>query len=101
VRFGDNMRDVAVTEGDKVEAERRFGVAVKTYGVNDLVAVVDEVADSDVDALIDDYAERYDLVPELRAGGERHGSLRYAARIEAALRRFLDDGGFGAFTTNF
>ncbi|WP_290056440.1 L-arabinose isomerase [Amycolatopsis solani] len=98
-RFGDNMRDVAVTEGDKVEAELRFGVSVNTYGVNDLVEVVDAV--SDVDGLVARYAEDYDVVPELAAGGARHESLRYAARIEAGLRKFLTDGGFGAFTTNF
>ncbi|WP_199440067.1 L-arabinose isomerase [Umezawaea beigongshangensis] len=100
-RFGDNMRDVAVTEGDKVEAELRFGVSVNTYGVNDLVAVVDAVTDEAVDALVADYADTYRLAPELARGGERHDSLRYAARIEAGLRTFLTDGGFGAFTTNF
>jgi L-arabinose isomerase len=100
-RFGDNMRDVAVTEGDKVEAELRFGVSVNTYGVNDLVTSVDAVADGEVDLLVADYADAYRLAPELARGGERHESLRYAARIEAGLRRFLGDGGFGAFTTNF
>jgi L-arabinose isomerase len=100
-RFGDNMRDVAVTEGDKVEAERRFGVSVNTWGVNDLVAVVDQVADAEVDALVQEYADLYDVAPELRQGGERHESLRYGARIEAGLRHFLVDGGFSAFTTNF
>ncbi|MCU7726185.1 L-arabinose isomerase [Actinoplanes sp. KI2] len=100
-RFGDNMRDVAVTEGDKVEAELRFGVSVNTYGVNDLVAVVDAVSDADVDALVAEYSDVYDLAPELRKDGERHDSLRYAARIEAGLRQFLVTGGFGAFTTNF
>ncbi|HTF41208.1 MAG TPA: L-arabinose isomerase [Propionibacteriaceae bacterium] len=100
-RFGDNMRDVAVTEGDKVEAQLRFGVSVNTYGVNDLVAVVDEVSDAEVDKLIEQYADSYEIVPELAVGGERHESLRYAARIEAGLRAFLTDGGFGAFTTNF
>ncbi|GAA4877074.1 L-arabinose isomerase [Kitasatospora terrestris] len=100
-RFGDNMRDVAVTEGDKVEAQRRFGVSVNTYGVNDLVAAVDAVADSAVTELVKDYDQRYRLAPELRPGGERHASLRYAARIEAGLRGFLQEGGFGAFTTNF
>ncbi|MEV6597615.1 L-arabinose isomerase [Actinoplanes sp. NPDC051346] len=100
-RFGDNMRDVAVTEGDKVEAELRFGVSVNTYGVNDLVAVVDAVEEPAVDALVAEYADAYTLVPELARGGDRHDSLRYAARIEAGLRRFLTDGGFGAFTTNF
>ena len=100
-RFGDNMRDVAVTEGDKVEAQLRFGVSVNTYGVNDLVAVVDEVNDAEVDKLIEQYADSYEIVPELAVGGARHESLRYGARIEAGLRAFLTDGGFGAFTTNF
>ncbi|MEU8228587.1 L-arabinose isomerase [Actinoplanes sp. NPDC048967] len=100
-RFGDNMRDVAVTEGDKVEAELRFGVSVNTYGVNDLVAVVDAVPDSEVDALAAEYADAYTLDPQLARGGDRHESLRYAARIEAGLRQFLTEGGFGAFTTNF
>ncbi|MFI5955978.1 L-arabinose isomerase [Cryptosporangium sp. NPDC051539] len=100
-RFGDNMRDVAVTEGDKVEAQLRFGVSVNTYGVNDLVEVVDAATDAEVDKLVGDYAELYRVAPELREGGERHESLRYAARIEVGLRTFLDDGGFHAFTTNF
>jgi L-arabinose isomerase len=100
-RFGDNMRDVAVTEGDKVEAQLRFGVSVNTYGVNDLVALVDEVTDGEVDALIEQYADAYEVVPELAADGDRHESLRDGARIEAGLRAFLTDGGFGAFTTNF
>ncbi|WP_371778339.1 L-arabinose isomerase [Streptosporangium subroseum] len=100
-RFGDNMRDVAVTEGDKVEAQRRFGVSVNTYGVNDLVAAVDDVAEAEVTTLVGEYADTYRVVPELRAGGDRHDSLRYAARIELGLRHFLVSGGFGAFTTNF
>ena len=100
-RFGDNMRDVAVTEGDKVEAELRFGVSVNTYGVNDLVARVDAVPDADVDTLVAEYADSYRLAPELQRGGDRHPSLRYAARIESGLRGFLLDGRFGAFTTNF
>ncbi len=95
------MRDVAVTEGDKVEAQLRFGVSVNTYGVNDLVAVVDEITDAEVDELITEYGDLYELAPELAVGGERHESLRYGARIEAGLRAFLTDGGFGAFTTNF
>jgi L-arabinose isomerase len=100
-RFGDNMRDVAVTEGDKVEAQLRFGVSVNTYGVNDLVAVVDAVADADVDKLVSEYADTYRVAPELLPGGERHDSLRYGARVELGLRTFLGEGGFGAFTTNF
>jgi L-arabinose isomerase len=100
-RFGDNMRDVAVTEGDKVEAELRFGVSVNTYGVNDLVEVVDQIGDEAIDVLMAEYADDYQLAPELRIGAERHESLRYAGRVELGMRRFLDDGGFGAFTTNF
>jgi L-arabinose isomerase len=100
-RFGDNMRDVAVTEGDKVEAELRFGVSVNTYGVNDLVSYVDSAADGDVAEVVADYVASYALRPELAPGGDRHESLRYAARIEVGLRRFLTEGGFGAFTTNF
>ncbi|MFE5910570.1 L-arabinose isomerase [Streptomyces wedmorensis] len=100
-RFGDNMRDVAVTEGDKVEAQLRFGVSVNTYGVNDLVAVVDAAPEDVVSALVKEYGDLYALAPELRPGGERHDSLRYAARVEAGLRTFLTEGGFRAFTTNF
>ncbi|HLM05749.1 MAG TPA: L-arabinose isomerase [Blastococcus sp.] len=100
-RFGDNMRNVAVTEGDKVEAELRFGMSVNTWGVNDLVEVVEAVEDKAVDALIDEYGDLYDMDADLRPGGDRHESVRYQARIEAALRQFLTDGGFGAFTTNF
>ena len=100
-RFGDNMRDVAVTEGDKVDAQVRFGFAVNTWGVNDLVAVVDAQADVDVDALVVEYENAYDVVPELRRGGDRHAALRDGARIELGLREFLEAGGFSAFCTNF
>jgi L-arabinose isomerase len=95
------MRDVAVTEGDKVEAQIRLGASVNTYGVNDLVARVDATPDADVDVLVTEYEDRYAVAPELRRGAERHESLRYGARIELGLRAFLDDGGFSAFTTNF
>jgi L-arabinose isomerase len=101
VRFGDNMRDVAVTEGDKVEAQLRLGISVNTYGVNDLVAAVEAASSATVDAIVGDYERSYAVVPELQAGGERHESLRYAARIEAGLRSFLERGNFTAFTTNF
>jgi L-arabinose isomerase len=100
-RFGDNMRDVAVTEGDKVEAEIRFGMSVNTWGVNDLVAAVDAVEERAVDALVEEYGDLYDWADDCRPGAERHGAVRYQARVEAALRGFLEDGGFGAFTTNF
>ncbi|MEV7552024.1 L-arabinose isomerase [Amycolatopsis sp. NPDC089917] len=100
-RFGDNMRDVAVTDGDKVEAELKLGVSVNTYGVNELVSLVDAAPDDEVGRLVDEYADAYTLAPELAKGGERHESLRYAARIEHGLRAFLHQGGFCAFTTNF
>jgi L-arabinose isomerase len=100
-RFGDNMRDVAVTEGDKVEAELRFGASVNTYGVNDLVEVVEQVEAEVVDDLIGEYLDLYDVAPDLLADGARHESLRHHAAIEAGLRRFLTEGGFTAFTTNF
>lgn len=101
VRFGDNMRNVAVTEGDKTEAELRFGVSVNTFGVNDLVAAVEVADEGAVDAVVAEYEDRYDVVPELRRGGERHESLRYAARQEVALEGFLTGLGAKAFTTNF
>ncbi len=100
-RFGDNMRNVAVTEGDKTEAELRLGVSVNTWGVNDLVDAVDAVADGDVDTLVATYEALYDVAPELCHGGERHDSLRYAARQELGLRSFLEAGDFASFTTNF
>ncbi|WP_431246638.1 L-arabinose isomerase [Leifsonia xyli] len=100
-RFGDNMRYVAVTEGDKTEAELVFGVQVNTWGVNELADAVAAAADADVDALVAEYEELYDVVPELRRGGERHQSLRDGAAIELGLRSFLEEGGFGAFTTSF
>ena len=101
VRFGDNMRNVAVTEGDKTEAEITFGVSVNTWGVNDLVEAVDRVADGDVDRLVDEYEDLYDVAAELRQGGERHDSLRYGARQELALLAFLESVGAQAFTTTF
>jgi L-arabinose isomerase len=100
-RFGDNMRYVAVTEGDKTEAELRFGVQVNTWGVNELAAAVTQAEESAVDALVAEYQDLYDVQPELRTGGERHQSLRDGATIEIGLRTFLEEGGFGAFTTSF
>ncbi|MGO1411683.1 MAG: L-arabinose isomerase [Microbacterium sp.] len=100
-RFGDNMRFVAVTEGDKTEAELRLGVQVNTWGVNELAEAVAAASDAEVDALIDEYEELYEIAPELRRGGERHQSLRDGAAIEIGLRSFLEEGGFGAFTTSF
>jgi L-arabinose isomerase len=100
-RFGDNMRGVAVTEGDKVEAQARLGFSVDGYGVSELADRVAAVPDADIDALLDAYETDYDVSPGLRPGGDRHPELRTAARIEAALRAFLVEGGFGAFTDTF
>ncbi|WP_324649893.1 L-arabinose isomerase [Georgenia sp. H159] len=100
-RFGDNMRDVAVTEGDKTEAEIALGVSINTWGVNDLVERVAAVEESAIDAVVAEYDSLYAVVPELGPDGERRESLRYGARQELALRAFLDEGGFTAFTTNF
>jgi L-arabinose isomerase len=100
-RFGDNMRFVGVTEGDKTEAELAFGVQVNTWGVNELAEAVAAASESAVDALVAVYEAEYDVVPALRAGGERHQSLRDGAAIEIGLRSFLEEGGFSAFTTNF
>jgi L-arabinose isomerase len=100
-RFGDNMREVAVTEGDKVEAQRRLGFSTNTYGVGDLVALVNEASDAEIDQLIRTYMDEYAVVPELRPGGARADSLREGARIEIGLRRFLEAGSFMAFTDTF
>jgi L-arabinose isomerase len=100
-RFGDNMRFVAVTEGDKVAAEARLGFSVNGYGVGDLVELVDAASDSAVDTLCEQYEAEYDVAPELRKGGARHDSLRDGARIELGLRDFLTAGNFAGFTTTF
>ncbi|MEP7373171.1 MAG: L-arabinose isomerase [Chitinophagaceae bacterium] len=100
-RFGDNMRYVAVTEGDKVEAEIKFGYSVNTYGIGDLVKVINETSDSDTDVLIKEYEEKYNVVASLRKGGDKHSSLREAAKIEIGLRNFLQAGNFKGFTDTF
>ena len=100
-RFGDNMRHVAVTEGDKVEAQLRLGFSVDGYGIGDLVDAIEAAPDAAAATLVADYERRYELAPELRDGGARRPSLLAAARIEAGLRAFLEDGGFGAFTDTF
>jgi len=100
-RFGDNMREVAVTEGDKVSAQITFGYSVNGYGLGDLVAFVDAVTGAEIDAVVADYAGQYQLVPALLEGGAQRSSLRDAARIELGMRAFLEDGGFSGFTTTF
>ena len=100
-RLGDNMREVAVTEGDKVAAEFRLGYSVNGYGVGDLADLVQGVGDRAVAELCAEYEKRYAVAPALRRGGARHGSLRDGARIELGLRQFLESGGFKGFTTTF
>lgn len=101
VRFGDNMREVAVTEGDKVEAQKQFGFSVNGYGIGDLAAEVNRADEAVVDRLLKEYEERYEIAPSVKSDERLKGALRDAARIEAGLRAFLERGGFKAFTTTF
>ncbi len=100
-RFGDNMRQVAVTEGDKVAAQARFGYEVNGYGVGDLAATVNEVSDAEVARVADEYESAYQLAPALKKDGAMRESLLAQARIELGMRAFLDAGGYKAFTTTF
>ncbi|MFS0490677.1 L-arabinose isomerase [Leadbetterella byssophila] len=100
-RFGDNMRQVAVTDGDKVAAEDKFGFSVNTYAVGDLVSVINQISDTQIDTLLQEYEDTYTLMPSLLKGGERRDSLIEAARIELGLKTFLEDGGFSAYTNTF
>ena len=101
VRFGDNMRYVAVTEGDKVEAEYKFGFSVNTHGIGDLVKVINEVSDGNINTLVQEYEDRYKLADSLRNGAENRTSLMEAARIEIGLRTFLQEGNFKGFSDTF
>ncbi|CAH1196004.1 L-arabinose isomerase [Paenibacillus allorhizoplanae] len=100
-RFGDNMRHVAVTEGDKVEAQIKFGWSINGFGVGDLVQRVGDISEAEVDHLMDEYNEVYDITPEGRTAGPIRDAIREQARIELGMKSFLQEGGFGAFTTTF
>lgn len=100
-RIGDNMREVAVTEGNKVSAQIQFGYAVNGYGLGDLVSFIDEASPSSVNQLLDEYRDSYDLAPELLKKGGRHTSLIAAAKIEVGLRAFLQENRCVAFTDTF
>jgi L-arabinose isomerase len=100
-RFGDNMRQVAVTEGDKVEAEIKFGYSVNGFGMGDLVKVINAISDSAIDKLTSEYEQRYTIGTSLRKGGDKHQALREAAKIELGLRTFLEEGNFKGFTDTF
>src|SRR5664279_3531532 len=101
VRFGDNMRNVAVTDGDKVEAEIKFGFSVNTHGIGDLVKVINEVSEKDLTALLQEYEDCYKLADNLHKGGAHYSSMREAARIELGLSAFLKDGNYKGFTDTF
>lgn len=101
VRFGDNMRFVAVTDGDKVEAELKFGFSVNTYGIGDLVAVINSISDTDINTLTEEYEATYTMDASLKKGGDKYSSVYEAARIELGLRKFLVDGGFKGFSDTF
>lgn len=100
-RFGDNMRFVAVTDGDKVEAETKFGFSVNTYGIGDLVAVIDSISEAEVTALTDEYESLYTMDASLVKGGAGYSSVYEAAKIELGLKKFLQDGGFKGFSDTF
>lgn len=100
-RFGDNMRQVAVTEGDKVEAELKFGYSVNGYGIADLVKIISHVSDAEISTLVEEYEQQYLMGSSLRKGGAQHNALYEAARIETGLRQFLQQGNFKGFTDTF
>jgi L-arabinose isomerase len=101
VRFGDNMRQVAVTDGDKVAAEMTFGFSVNTHGVGDLVKYINQISEADIFTLMQEYEGTYELMDSLRNGGFMRQSLVEAARIELGLKAFLEEGGFSAYTNTF
>jgi len=100
-RLGDNMREVAVTEGNKVSAQIQFGYAVNGFGMGDLKVYVDDVSDQDISTLVEEYEASYSLAPSLISTGEKRHSLLEAARIELGLKSFLEAGDFKAFTDTF
>lgn len=100
-RFGDNMREVAVTEGNKVSAQIQLGYSVSGFGIGDLVAEVNQVSDDEISALLKTYEAQYELPEEAHEGGSLRAALKEAARIEQGMRKFLEKGGFTAFTTTF
>ncbi len=100
-RIGDNMREVAVTEGDKVEAQIRFGFSVNGFDSSDVTQKIAEVSDAEINKLVEIYEASYTLAPALQKGGTQRASLEEAAKIELGLRAFLEEGGFGAFTDTF
>jgi L-arabinose isomerase len=101
MRFGDNMREVAVTEGDKVEAQIRFGWQINTWGVGELAQHYGNISDTDAEKLLKDYAERYEFAPAVQSPGLARNAVLEQAKIELALKGLLEREGAGAFTTTF
>jgi L-arabinose isomerase len=101
VRFGDNMRQVAVTDGDKVAAQMKFGFSVNTHAVGDLVAYINEVNDIAINQLMEEYESNYQLASGLKSGAKYRQSLLEAARIELGISNFLKDSGYHAYTNTF
>ncbi|MGI9544566.1 MAG: L-arabinose isomerase, partial [Cyclobacteriaceae bacterium] len=100
-RFGDNMRQVAVTEGNKVSAEIQFGYSVNGYGMGDLATYIDNIGEKEISRLVAEYDDTYQMSDSLRASGNQRESLREAAKIELGLKAFLEDGNFKGFTDTF
>ncbi len=100
-RLGDNMRQVAVTEGDKVEAEMKLGFSVNGYGIGEVVDLINQVSEKEIDHLVSNYIDNYNIVPELLQSGNRFSSLKEAAKIELGFRSFLESGNFKGFTDTF
>ncbi|MEF8812001.1 MAG: L-arabinose isomerase [Bacteroidales bacterium] len=100
-RFGDNMRNVAVTEGDKVAAQQQMGYDVAGYGIGELVNYVNQIEDKEFDRLVEQYGDIYQIDPSVQKEKDKFNSLREAARIEIGMKAFLEDGDFKGFTTNF
>ena len=100
-RLGDNMREVAVTEGNKVSAQIKFGYTVDGFGVGDVAVFVQNVSDADAEKLLQEYDATYTVQADLQPGGARRAELKAAAKIELGMRAFLEAGGYKAFTTTF
>jgi L-arabinose isomerase len=99
-RFGDNMREVAVTEGDKVEAQIKLGWSINGYGIGDLVEVVETIKDAEIDELVKVYEKEYEFAPDAKSGAGLQ-RVREQARMELGMKKFLEAGGFGAYTDTF
>ncbi|MCL2264697.1 MAG: L-arabinose isomerase [Treponema sp.] len=101
LRLGDNMREVAVTEGDKIEAQIKMGWQINTWGIGDLAARYAKISDVQAEKLAEEYAASYELAPDLKSGGKARDAMLEQAKIEIALKEMLEKENAGAFTTTF